>query len=100
MSDETKAIIDKISNSLPTIRTSYNVKYLGVFGSTARGQQTINSDVDLLVDFSKPVGFFAFIRLENHLSKLLNKKVDLVSRQGLKPSIKEDILKEVIDING
>lgn len=100
MNSETKSIIEKITNSLPAIKSSYHVQYLGVFGSTARGQQTAGSDVDLLVDFSRPVGFFAFIRLENHLSKLLNKKVDLVARQALKPVIKDDILKEVIDING
>jgi len=47
----------------------YSVKTIGVFGSVARNEQTGTSDIDLLVEFSKPVGFVTFMRLENFLSR-------------------------------
>jgi len=76
------------------------VAKIGVFGSTVRGGQTTKSDIDILIDFSRPIGFFKFIQLENLLSKMLNKRVDLVSRKALKPAIKRGILKEVVFVNG
>jgi predicted nucleotidyltransferase len=57
---------------------------------------TESSDIDLLVTFSKPIGMFAFIETEEYLSKLLGKKVDLVTKKALKTSIKEDILQQLI----
>ena len=49
----------------------------------------------MLVEFSKPVGFFKFIELEEFLGKLTGKKVDLVTKKALKPAIKNEILQEV-----
>ena len=54
------------------------------------------SDIDLLVEFSKPVGFVTFMRLENFLSERLGKQVDLVTSDSLKPVIRQDVLAEVI----
>lgn len=84
-----------ISSELPFLAEKYHVKNMGIFGSVARGEQTENSDIDILVEFSAPIGFFDFIKLENELSKLLRKKVDLISKKSLKPSIKDIILNEV-----
>ncbi|MEI9946223.1 MAG: nucleotidyltransferase family protein [Chitinophagaceae bacterium] len=56
----------------------------GVFGSYARGEATEKSDVDVMVDFSEPVGL-AFVDLADELERLLRMKVDLVSRGGIKP---------------
>ncbi len=89
-------IIKKLSQELPSLRNQYPIKELGVFGSVARGDDTQSSDVDILVDFNGPIGLFKFVDLEDKLSKLLGKKVDLVTKHGLKAVIKEDILKEVI----
>jgi predicted nucleotidyltransferase len=89
-------IINTISLNMPLFRSQFHIRQLGVFGSVARGEQTDESDVDILVEFDSPVGFFEFIRLENQLSKTLDRKVDLVSRNALKPSIKEEILNETI----
>ena len=77
-------------------KKNYNVKDLGVFGSFARGDNTQTSDVDILVRFSQPLGFFKFIELENYLTKLLGRKVDLVTEKALKPTIKNDVLREVM----
>ncbi len=72
---------------------------IGLFGSFARGAQRIGSDVDLLVEFSRPIGFIRFIQLENRLSELLGAKVDLVTRSALKPHIGKRILDEVQYVN-
>lgn len=91
---------DQIKNTLnqyrELFRKDYNVEGLGVFGSFARGDNTQTSDVDILVRFSQPLGFFKFIELENYLTKLLGRKVDLVTEKALKPAIKNDVLREVM----
>jgi len=89
-------IKQKINNYLPLLREKYHVKRLGIFGSLVRGQCKRESDIDILVEFTSPIGFFDFIRLENFLAKILNQKVDLVSKKALKTAIKDDILKETI----
>jgi len=78
------------------LRNEYSVSSIGVFGSFSRGEDKKSSDVDILVEFSEPVGMFKFIELEEYLSKLIGKKVDLVTKNALKPAIREEILEEVI----
>jgi uncharacterized protein len=77
------------------IEEKYFVKKIGIFGSYARGEQKPGSDIDLLVEFSKPIDFFEFLMLEDLLSNALNKKVDLVSVKALKPRIGNYIMEEV-----
>ncbi|MDP2587040.1 MAG: nucleotidyltransferase family protein [Candidatus Komeilibacteria bacterium] len=91
-------IIKKLKAELPALKKEYPIKTLGIFGSVARGDDTPKSDVDILVEFyeNKPVGFFKFIDLEENLSALLDKKVDLVTKRALKPIIKQGILNDVI----
>lgn len=74
----------------------HHVAELAVFGSTARGDASPNSDIDLLVTF-KPgaaVGLVAFNRLRRELEEGLGRKVDLVPRDGLKPLIRDEVLSE------
>lgn len=95
-----KANINEVKDAIfghkEILRNTYFVKDIGVFGSIARDEDTELSDVDILVEFSKPVGFFKFIELEKYLSEIFKKRVDLVTKNALKPAIKEDILKEVV----
>lgn len=86
----------KIASQLPLLRQKYKVKRLGIFGSVVRNQQRKESDLDMLVEFTSPIGFFDFIRLENFLTKALNQRVDLISKKAIKPAIKNDVLKETI----
>ena len=80
------------------LKDEYGVTAVGVFGSYVRGEQTEQSDVDILVEFSHPnnIDLFDFIELEEFLSKQLGIKVDLVTKSALKPLIKDQILKETI----
>ena len=74
----------------------FAVKSLSLFGSVARDEGTAVSDVDLLVEFDRPVGLFAFIRLQQFLTQLLGCRVDLATPDALKPALRESILKEAI----
>ncbi len=74
----------------------YGVREIGIFGSYVRNENKKNSDIDILVELEKPMGFFKFIRLERYLSELLGAKVDLVTKNALKPHIGQRILAEVI----
>ena len=69
---------------------------MGIFGSVARGTNKKGSDLDILVEFDSPIGFFQFIRLEKFLEKVTGRKVDLVSKKALKPFAKKEVLKEVL----
>ena len=74
----------------------YNVRTIGVFGSYARNEQQNGSDVDILVEFNKPIGLFKFLELEEYLASIIGEKVDLVSKKALKPRIGKRILKEAV----
>ena len=80
----------------PEIKKKYSVSYLGIFGSYVRGEQTSESDLDLLVEFEEKPGLFEYIELEDYLSDLLGVKVDLVMKSALKPNIGKRILNEVV----
>jgi uncharacterized protein len=72
------------------------VRSLSLFGSVARGEAGEESDVDLLVEFDRPVGLFAFVRLRRHLEALLGSGVDLVTPDALKAQLRDRILGEAI----
>jgi predicted nucleotidyltransferase len=96
MKSSRQDILASLKNLKREVAQEYSVKTIGVFGSVARDEQTLQSDIDLLVEFSKPVGFITFMRLENFLSERLGKHVDLVTSDSLKPLIRQDVLSEVI----
>lgn len=75
---------------------NYGITEIGVFGSCLRGEATGESDIDILVAFDQPVGFFRFLELEEQLSEWLGAKVDLVTRAALKPHMGRSILSEVV----
>jgi len=89
-------ILSILKENLNTVSESFYVSKIGLFGSFVKDNETENSDIDILVDFSKPITIFAFIELEEFLTIELGRKVDLVSKKGLKPIIKSNILEEVV----
>ena len=76
----------------------YHVASLFLFGSVARDEASPDSDIDILVEFSQPVGLFHFIELKQHLEELLGCEVDLGTPRSLKPYLKEQILKEAVRV--
>lgn len=74
------------------------IKSLALFGSVARGEANPQSDVDLLVEFSQPVGLFEFIRVQQALEALLGCPVDLVTPDALRESMRTTVMAEAIDV--
>lgn len=79
----------------PVLAEKFHVIRIGYFGSYVHGQQTSESDLDLLVEFSEPVGW-AFFTLEKFLEQSFGLPVDLVTTDALKERIKDPILNQVI----
>jgi predicted nucleotidyltransferase len=82
---------DKIIN----ICRKNDVSMIGVFGSTARGEATESSDIDLLVKLSKPKSLLSMVKLERNLSEAVGQKVDLLTEGAISPYLKERIFKEL-----
>jgi len=76
----------------------HGVKSLAVFGSLARGEATPASDIDVLVEFDRPVGLFEFIRLKLYLEELTGRHVDLVTPDALRPAMRAEILNEAVHV--
>jgi len=89
-------ILDILRKHKEELRRMYCVKEIGIFGSYVREEARPDSDVDILVEFERPIGFFKFLELEEYLTKLIGVKVDLVSKKALKPYIGRQILKEIV----
>ncbi len=68
------------------------------FGSIVRGEANESSDVDLLVEFDKPIGLFSYIELQEEFARLVHRPVDLVMRDALKPFIKVYVLAEALPL--
>lgn len=89
-------ILKILKTEMPTLNRTYHVSNCGIFGSYVREEAGDSSDIDILVRFEKPIGFFKFIELEDYLSEKLGIKVDLVTEDALKPLIKPHIMQSVI----
>ena len=85
-----------LTSQKDVLKNKYNVKEIGIFGSYVNGNYNKESDVDILVEFSKPIGLIKFIKLEEYLKDLLGIKVDLVLRDGIKPALRSNILKQAV----
>ncbi|PIG93587.1 DNA polymerase beta [Gloeocapsopsis sp. IPPAS B-1203] len=89
--DDVKQVL---SQSKPRLR-QYQVTKLGIFGSYARGEQTIES-LDILIDYDQAPTLFQLVELRDYLSEQVGFKVDLVTKNGLKPRIRAQVLSEVV----
>ena len=82
-------------NALINICRENDVAKLGVFGSTARGEADDDSDVDLLVEFSKRKSLLALVSLERKMSAALGRKVDLLTEAAISPYLREGIKRDL-----
>ncbi|MDI3548708.1 MAG: uncharacterized protein PWR10_2360 [Halanaerobiales bacterium] len=90
-----KDIEEKLKKEKDYLKNKFKVEKIGIFGSYARNEARDDSDIDLLVEFNENIGW-EFIDLKDYLESKLNKKVDLVTVDALKPQLKSSILNEVI----
>ena len=87
-------IVDKLKELKPKLYTDYSVKEIGLFGSYSDNTFTESSDIDLLIELEKPIGW-KFFSLEIYLESIFKKKIDLVTKNALKHQIKDIILNQV-----
>ena len=100
-----KLIKDKINKNLIKLKPKIvniikkqGIKKAGIFGSYAKGEQKDTSDIDILIEPTKKMGFFDIIKLENELKKRLNKNVDLLTYASIHNLLRDGILKEEVRI--
>ena len=91
-------VIRTLQQHMTEIR-GHGVSRLAIFGSLARGQEKPGSDVDILVEFDRPVGLFAFVSLQRYLEGIVGRSVDLAMPDALRPEMREAILAEAIYAN-
>jgi uncharacterized protein len=93
---------EKVSQILQSHRSElaqkYGVRSLSLFGSVARNEANAASDVDLIVEFDHPVGYFSLFALQDHLESLLDCRVDLGTANSLKPRIRERVMGECVRV--
>lgn len=89
-----KDIKETLKSNKDRLTSKYGLSIIAIFGSYGRGQQTKDSDVDILVDFKRPIGI-EFIDLADELENLLKTKVDLVSKNGIRPDYFKQIEREL-----
>lgn len=95
---EKELILQQLSALKTQLASHYHIVSLALFGSTARGEATQNSDIDVLVDFSQTPDLLTFIELEEKLKSALGKNVDLVPKRKLRAELSQSILKEAIAV--
>jgi predicted nucleotidyltransferase len=91
-----KEILEILKKELPYLEKNFKVKSIGIFGSFVRGEQSEESDIDMLVEFKGPIGFFKFMELEYYLEERLGTKVDLVTPDAIKPLINPRVMREAV----
>jgi len=89
-----KDILSKLKDLKPILYKDYSVKEIGLFGSFSDETFTENSDIDILVELERPIGW-KYFSLELYLEKIFKRKIDLVTKNALKEQLREIILKQV-----
>jgi hypothetical protein len=94
-----KKILTILKNDLPFLKSTYGVSRIALFGSFSRGDQSAKSDVDIFVEFDRPIGL-KFVRLAAHIEKKLGMKTDILTRGGISgirvKSVVKNIKKNII----
>lgn len=87
-----------IQNNASDIKTQFKVEVIGIFGSYARGEQSSESDVDVLVRFDKGATLLDLVAVSEYLENLLGIPVDVVSEKSLHPMMRDDVLNELVAV--
>ena len=87
-------VMETIRRQLPYLTTHFGVKRIGLFGSCVRGSLGRDSDVDILVEFERPIGL-KFMEFADHLERVLDRKVDILTPAGLRSIRIKRIVQEI-----
>ncbi len=95
----TEAVIEVLRKNYPSLVAQYGVKRIGLFGSHAKGSATEASDVDVVVEFERPIGL-RFVEFAEHLERLLGRKLDVLTPAGVRGirigRIAQDIAENIV----
>jgi predicted nucleotidyltransferase len=91
-------IVTTLRGALPGLQAEWPIRSLALFGSRMRDDATEASDLDVLVDFARPVPLSAFLALEERLASITGLRIDLVSVAALKPRIGEHVRAEAVTL--
>lgn len=89
------SIKNRLKQLKPELQRKYHVNSIGIFGSAVRNDFTPESDIDIIVDFNQPIGI-SFIDLADFLEKEVQSKIDLISKNGIKPQYFSAIENEIV----
>ena len=88
----------KLAAHKPELR-KMGIISLAIFGSVARNESTLRSDIDLLVDLDRDVGLFNFFEIQHRLEEIIGvPKVDLLQKGAIHPALREQILSEAVNV--
>lgn len=93
--DEVRRTLDSHRQELVT---RFGVQSLALFGSVVRNEANEDSDIDMLVEFNRPTGYFGLVALQEYLTELLQQPVDLGTLRSLKPRVRTSVEKEMRDV--
>ncbi len=91
--------IHQIREEILPVLHKYGINYASIVGSVARGESTDDSDLDIVVEISREISLLTFSRIKIELEETLNRKVDLIERSAIKPSLRKYLLKDEIKIS-
>ena|SRR3989344_5074486 len=92
--------LTEIKTLVQPLLEKHSIRYAGVYGSVARGEDTAESDIDLLVAIDTPMSLFTFAGIQLALQDILKRPVDLVSTRAIKENIKKYIIDDLKDLYG
>ena len=91
-------IINYLQQQQQYFHNTFGIKFIGLFGSFSRGDETKDSDIDILyeIDKDRKLSMFKYLKIASQLEELFHKKIDLVRKDTLKPKIKEYVDRDLI----
>ncbi len=98
MQESTQSLVARYRDRILTIAESHGARKIRLFGSTARGTATGDSDIDLLIDLEPGRSLFDIVAIKQDIEDVLGRRVDVVTRAALSPYIRERVLGEAVDL--
>ena len=93
-----EAVLQTLRAHRTEMSTRFGARQIGLFGSAARDKLGPDSDVDVLVEFDHPPTFALYCEMKDFLEGLMGRRVDLITRRGIKPRAWESVRQDLIDV--
>jgi hypothetical protein len=90
--------LNVLQQKIKTVLNKYPVSKAALFGSFARGEENGDSDIDILIQTSQPISLFDILKIERELFKVTKRKIDILEYSAIKPTIKQNVLRESLPI--